>query len=259
MMKAKKVLALLIAMTLLCGLTACGEGEAVQISEKVTPNTEETPLQFNTEMVFRSIYEGVTAEQLESVQSIIESRLIALDVPTHRAEKNEDEGTITIHLDKNESMPIEDMENTLIQVGNMRFHIGDERDDAGAPTGALVLDSGDIAYAEAACMVEDGQTYYYVDLTLKESGKEAFAKATEQQAAVRGTISIWMDYGDVWAERNSTSRYVLIMSPTVGEPITTGMAAITGFSNFKDAKQVADFINAGPLPFTVDVETHHKD
>ncbi|MGB9620744.1 MAG: protein translocase subunit SecD, partial [Armatimonadota bacterium] len=45
----------------------------------------------------------------------------------------------------------------------------------------------------------------------------------------------------------------LLTAPSINEPIPTGKAEITGFRSLKEAKQVADYLNAGALPVPLKV------
>lgn len=264
MMKIKKVLALLIAMTLLCGLTACGEGEAVQMRESA-PSTEPTEgledmrwgmdIQGGVDITFRPSDAQVnpTDAQLEAVKTIIEQRLITKNITDYEAYIDTAEGEVLLRFpwDDEEGDPGEIIQY-LAQTSNIQFRIGTDMDVEGNPTGELILDGTGIAKAEAVygSLSDDGSPEYYISLEMTESATDAFAQATEQQAAVHGCISIWMDYGTAWAYANNTSRYEFVSAPTVNEKITDGKAVITlGGGTYEEAKNFADLINAGCLPF----------
>lgn len=80
---------------------------------------------------------------------------------------------------------------------------------------------------------------YVVELTLTESGKTKFAEATTR--LVGQTISIWMDD-------------TMISAPTVNSAITDGSAVIQGMADADEAKELANKINAGSLPFALTVD-----
>ena len=77
-----------------------------------------------------------------------------------------------------------------------------------------------------------------VSLKLTAEGAEKFAEATTRLAPTRGIISIWMDD-------------VMISYPSVQNAITNGEASISGNFDAAAAKELADKINAGALPFTL--------
>ena len=271
-MKIKKVLALLVAMTLLCGLTACGEGEAVQMRESAPSDKTIEGLEDVRWGV--DITDGVevtycpsdrtrvpTAEQLEAVKAILEKRMIGKEITVYDARINVAEGEVVVRFPlAGEDMVAATIAKQLAQSANVQFRMGDgtETDAEGNPTGTLILDGTGIAKAEAVYgqVSADGDAEYYISLEMTEAATDAFAQATEQQAAVHGCISIWLDYGEGWQENGNSSRYEFISAPTVNEQITDGKAVITlGGGTYEEAKELADMINAGSLPFDISVES----
>jgi protein-export membrane protein SecD len=82
--------------------------------------------------------------------------------------------------------------------------------------------------------VIQGQPLVILELT--NDGSAKFAEAT---AALKGQrISIYMDE-------------TLLSSPTVKDTISNGRASITGISSMDEAKDLADKINSGSLPFSL--------
>ena len=84
---------------------------------------------------------------------------------------------------------------------------------------------------------------YVVSLELEDSGKEKFAEATTRLAG-NGVISIWMDD-------------TLISYPEVNEAITDGQAMISGGFTAETAKDLADRINSGALPFQLETVNYN--
>ncbi|MBO5021043.1 MAG: protein translocase subunit SecD, partial [Clostridia bacterium] len=78
-----------------------------------------------------------------------------------------------------------------------------------------------------------------VSLNLTSAGTSKFSAATAR--LVGSTISIWMDE-------------TMLSAPKVNEAITTGEAMITGMGSAEAAKELADKINAGSLPFALTVD-----
>ena len=106
----------------------------------------------------------------------------------------------------------------------------------------IILEGSDVVSAEPAMTQnqETGEYQYIVSLKLSDEGKEKFAQATTE--LVGHTISIWMDD-------------VMISYPTVNEAITTGECSITGDFTSEEATQLASKIQAGALPFALQVSS----
>ena len=140
----------------------------------------------------------------------------------------------------------------LGRTAQLEFHIGSETktekdkdgNEISVPTGDLVLTGDDIESAEPRITQDEkGNTEYVVQLTLKDSGKKAFADATKKQYDAKGTISIWLDNE-------------MISNPTVNAHITDGVATISGaYSTLADATSDANLITSGALPFAIEVKS----
>ena len=98
---------------------------------------------------------------------------------------------------------------------------------------------------------DKGNQEYVIALELKDSGKKAFSDATKKLAASKGKISIWLDFGEAWAKDNETARYQMLQDPDVNSHISDGNAIITGFADYESAKEIADLITSGALPFSI--------
>ncbi len=190
-----------------------------------------------------------TAEQLDGIKTIIEQRLVSKNITDYEAYTDDANNRVIVRFPW--ASTTETPEEAVAEIGQtamLAFHIGDETDDEGKPTGKLVLDGDDIEKAEAGYYQQnEGSTgEYVVSLTLKESGKKAFADATRQQyngGKDSGTISIWLDDEQ-------------LSNPTVNAVITDGNAQISGsFETYEDAKQLADLITSGALPFEIEAKS----
>lgn len=181
-----------------------------------------------------------TAEQLDGVKTIIEQRLVSKNITDYEAYTDAANNQVIVRFPW--SSTEETPEEAVAEIGQtamLEFHYGAETDKDGKPTGKLVLNGDDIASAKPAYQPinNSGNYGYVVALKLKDSGKEAFAKATKELAK-KGTISIWLDKK-------------MISNPNVDNPIETGEAVITGSQSFEEAKQLADLITSGALPFEI--------
>ena len=221
-------------------------------------------IQGGVDVVFGPADEDVdpTAEQVDAVKSIIEKRLVSKNITDYDAYADSAQGQVIVRFpwaDKNQSP--ESLVGELGKTGMLQFYEGDSTTtDANgytAPKGTLVLDGNDVKSA-SAMVNQDTQTAtqspYVIALELKDSGKEKFSAATKKLAGT-GKISIWLDYGEAWAKENQTARYELLSAPTVESHISDGQAVITGFTAYEDAKDVADMITSGALPFSVKTES----
>lgn len=191
-----------------------------------------------------------TSDQLDAVKTIIESRMVNKNITDYEAYTDPANNQVIVRFPW--ASTTESPEDAVAEIGQtamLEFHIGaeTEEDEDGKvkPTGKLVLNGNDIASAKAAYQpVDEAGTSYenVVVLELKDSGKKAFAEATKQQAASKGTISIWLDDE-------------MISNPTVNNEIKDGQAIITGSATFEEAKALADLITSGALPFEVEAKS----
>ena len=120
--------------------------------------------------------------------------------------------------------------NELGQMSELTFRYGSDI------SGEVILTGSSVDTATPGYDQQNDQ--WVVQLKLNDSGKEAFATATTTQAANSGYISIWMDE-------------TCISNATVNEAITSGEAVISGSFTSETAKQLADQITSGALPFSL--------
>ena len=199
--------------------------------------------------------ETVTDEQMASAEAVIKLRLLSQNITDSEVYTDYDNNRIIVRFpwkeDETEFDPaaaIEELGATAL----LTFREGLEIDADGVPTGVtkdtIIIQGADVQKAEAV-VISDGQNQaassYAVKLTLNESGKQAFAEATARLGGK--VISIWMDD-------------VCIADPVVNkdEPITDGMAYITGSFSADEVKALADRINAGALPFKLNSQNFNS-
>jgi len=198
--------------------------------------------------------EPVTDEQMSSAEAVIKLRLLSQNITDSEVYTDYDNNRIIVRFpwkeDETEFDPaaaIEELGATAL----LTFREGFEVDADGAPTGVtkdtVIIQGADIEKAETI-VIQDPNTMltsYAVELTLKESGKQAFADATKRLGGE--IISIWMDD-------------VCISNPVVNkdEPITDGIACITGDFTADAANALADRINAGALPFKLNSQNFNS-
>ncbi len=209
-----------------------------------------------------------TSNQLVSVEEVMKTRLISLGINDYEVFVDDSNDKVIVRFPWKTGESDFDPESAVAELGEtakLQFRAGytytSDVDDFGnttiTPGGDIILEGGDVEEAFVRPDVDKtgSQTgYYAVVLRLKDSGKEAFAAAT--QAAVnkdnayldvngtksRYVISIWMDTN-------------CISYPSVNEAIGDGEATITGNFDYDGAKSLADKINGGALPFNLKTET----
>ena len=179
-------------------------------------------IQGGVDVTFGPKDDGVdtTTEQLDAVKTIIEQRLVSKNITDYEAytDAANDQVIVRFPWNSTEKTPQEAVAE-IGQTAMLAFRIGSEK------TGELVLTGDDVAEATAGYVrtSESASTgEYVVQLKLKESGREAFAKATEKQKASGGTISIWLDD-------------TKISDPKVSSVITDGNASISGSDHLRRA------------------------
>ena len=109
----------------------------------------------------------------------------------------------------------------------------------------LIISGSDVEKASAVYQLKSGNSKeyeYMVSLKLKDSGKEKFAEATKKLASSKGYISTYMDDK-------------CISTATVKEEISGGEATISGNFTADEAKELADQINGGALPFKLETSS----
>lgn len=201
-----------------------------------------------------------TEEQVEAVKTIIEKRLVAQNITDYEAYADKSSGEVIVSFPwASKNQTAEQLVQDLGKTGMLQFYEGDGTTDS--TTGSevppeaskLVLDGNDVKSATAMVNQDtttSAQSPYVIALELKSSGTDKFSAATKKLAP-SGKISIWLDFGADWAKEKNQPRYTKLSAPTVESHITGGEAVITGFAEYEDAKEVADMINSGALPFSI--------
>lgn len=101
--------------------------------------------------------------------------------------------------------------------------------------GAEVLSGTDVSAAQAGTQQDQmGNSQYVVQLTLTEEGAEKFAVATALAAPTQDIIYIMYDG-------------MIVSAPSVNEPISDGVAVITGMASYEEAEKLASTIRIGGL------------
>lgn len=181
--------------------------------------------------------ENATREQLDAANSVIKSRLLANNITDYEAYTDYDSSRIIVRFPwktgETEFDPVAAI-NELGETALLTFREGKQD-----PDGAIVLEGADVEEATVGYDQEKLEPIVLLDLT--PEGGEKFAQATER--LVGQTISIYMDD-------------LCISYPTVNQKISGGQATISGGFTQEEAKELADKISSGALPFKLVAETY---
>ncbi len=176
---------------------------------------------------------NATEEQMDAALQVIKLRLTTLNINDSETYVDYNNSRIIVRFpwqSGEENFDPAAAVDELGQMSELTFRYGQEADGEVILTGAAV-DTASPGY-------DQQNSQWVVQLHLNESGTQAFANATSEQASNGGYISIWMDD-------------VCVSSATVNEAISNGDAVISGNFTAESAKQLADQITSGALPFSL--------
>lgn len=184
----------------------------------------------------------ITQDDLNGAKSIIETRLVNKNINDYDVYVDAATNAIIVQFPWQSGDTSFDPQKAVNEIGEtalLTFREKHEVDSDGLPAGDtkdnIVLEGKDVKKATALYNSEDKE--YIVQLELYDSGKQAFADATEK--LMNDTISIWMDDE-------------CISYPKVNAHITDGIAVISGSFTADEANELADKINGGALPFKLE-------
>ncbi len=198
-----------------------------------------------------------TSNQIDAAKSIVETRLVKNNITDYELYADSSNNRIIVRFPWKEDEKDFDPEkaiNELAATALLTFREGKEfettdidsdgntvyKTPKGTTAQRVLIEGKDIENAQA--MTSSNQTSnqieYSVQLKFNSEGTQKFADATTELSGK--TMSIWMDD-------------VMISSPTVNAAITDGVASITGSFTAKEASDLASKINAGALPFALEV------
>ena len=173
-----------------------------------------------------------TLEQLEAARAVIETRLDQRNITDREVTVESTEGYILVRFpwkaDETEFDPAKAIDE-LGDTAKLTF-----RD----PNGKELLDGAHVKDAKPA---RDENNAYVVSLVFDEEGTRIFSEMTKKFIGQR--IGIYMDEEE-------------ICSPLVQTQITDGKAVITNVGGYDEAKKLADQINSGALPFSMESKNY---
>ncbi len=175
----------------------------------------------------------ITDSDMDSAKAIIETRLVNQNITDYEVYADNNNKQIIVRFpwaadesDFDAAKAVQELGETAL----LSFCRNEDNKDV------ILSGAADIKSAQAG-VDENGAYVVYLDFT--PSGTTKFASATQEM--LNKTISIWMDDQ-------------MISAPTVNSVITNGNAYITGDFDAESAKELADKINAGSLPFALTVD-----
>jgi protein-export SecD/SecF family membrane protein len=169
-----------------------------------------------------------TGEELETARAIIETRLDQQNIMDRDVTIDKENGYILVSFPWKAEEKDFDPEAAIKELGataQLTF-----QDTAGN----VLLDGSHVRKATPA--IDQKANSYVVSLSFDEEGTKLFADATEK--LLGKDIVIYMDKTE-------------IQSAQVQAHITEGEAQITNMKSFEYAKDIADKINSGALPFSM--------
>lgn len=176
----------------------------------------------------------ITAEDMDAAKAIIETRLVNNNITDYEVYADDFNHQIIVRFPWAADESDFDAQAAVQELGEtamLTFCEGSENNQT-----VILKGSEDVKQAQAGL---DENNQYIVQLELTDSGSAKFAEATAR--LTKQTISIWMDD-------------TMISAPTVNDPITNGIAMITGIGGAEEATDLANKINAGSLPFALTVD-----
>lgn len=180
----------------------------------------------------------ITETQLKAAVSVIEKRMMAINITDYEVYPDNDSKEIIIRFPWNSDDESFDPESAIKEIGTtaqLKFCYGSDKND-------VILTGEDVESAEGTLtQSNDGKYENVVSFKLNSSGKKAFAEATQKQLSSGGTISIWLDDD-------------MISNPKVSAAITEGSGIISGNFTQNSANTLAMQINSGALPFSLQIE-----
>lgn len=233
-MKASKknVFIFLIILALLILVAIFGIGDQVK---KVQDMRFGIDIRGGVEAVFKpETTEKVNDSDLESARSIIETRLDNNKITDREITIDKDGSYIIVRFPWKSDETDYDPETAIKELGEMASLTFQD------PSGNIMVEGKNVTSAKAESQNDNGVTEYVVSLIFDNEGAKKFEEATGN--LVGQQMGIYMDD-------------VLISNPVVQTKISGGQAVITGMENYEEAKNLANKINAGALPFALETKS----
>ncbi|MDK2966848.1 protein translocase subunit SecD [Lacrimispora sp.] len=171
-----------------------------------------------------------TARELESAREVIESRMDSQNITDREVTVDKNAGYIIVQFPWKSGETDFNPEDAISELGEMAELTFKD------PDGKVLIQGKDVEKATPQTNNSNGIKTFVVSLTFNSDGSKLFEEATGKLVGKR--MGIYMDNN-------------LISNPTVKNQISGGQAVITGMKNYDEAKALAEKINAGALPFSL--------
>lgn len=171
-----------------------------------------------------------TASELDSARTIIEARLDAKNIADREVTIDKNGGYIIVRFPWKSGETNFKPEEAIAELGEMaKLTFRD-------PDGNVLIEGKNIISAKPGQDTSGVSRQYLVSLTFDTKGTQLFEEATGN--LVGKNMGIYMDEEQ-------------ISNPMVKTKISGGKAVIDNMATYKEAKELADKINAGALPFSL--------
>ncbi len=175
-----------------------------------------------------------TADELSAARSVIEQRCDAQNITDREITVDNEHGTILVRYPWKSSEKDFNPEKAIKELGETaRLTFQDSE-------GNILVEGKNVT--KATPQYSEAENGYVVALQFDSEGAELFYQATS--SLVNKTMSIYMDE-------------MHLSSPLVENPISGGEAVITGMENFEAAEDLANKINSGSLPFSLESKNYN--
>lgn len=230
MKPGKKMLAaILIVIAALICVAAFGAGSGIKGIREMRYGID---IRGGVEAVFepQGLDRTPSEKELDTARQVIETRMDNQNIVDREVTVDKNGGYIIVRFPWKSGETNFNPEEAIAELGEMAELTF--RD----PDGNVLIQGKDVQNAAPETANNNGIKSYQVALSFNAEGSKLFEDATGKLIGKR--MSIYMDKD-------------LISSPTVQTKISGGQAVITGMQDYDDAKNLAEKINAGSLPFSL--------
>ncbi len=230
MKPGKKMLAaILIVIAALIYVAAFGAGSSIKGVREMRYGID---IRGGVEAIFepQGLDRTPSEKELDTARQVIETRMDNQNIVDREVTVDKNGGYIIVRFPWKSGETNFNPEEAIAELGEMAELTF--RD----PDGNVLIQGKDVQSAAPETANNNGIKSYQVALSFNAEGSKLFEEATGKLIGKR--MSIYMDQD-------------LISSPTVQTKISGGQAVITGMQDYDDAKNLAEKINAGSLPFSL--------
>ncbi|WP_124065921.1 protein translocase subunit SecD [Clostridium sp. E02] len=171
-----------------------------------------------------------TVQELDSAREVIETRMDNQNITDREVTVDKKAGYIIVQFPWKSQETDFNPEDAITELGAMAELTFQD------PDGTVLIQGKNVKNATPEMKNANGAKQYQVALTFDSEGAKLFENATKSLIGKR--LGIYMDKDQ-------------ISNPTVKAKISGGQAVITGMESYQAAKDLAEKINAGALPFSL--------